>query len=55
MPTTYYGISRGENAVTIDSSTTSKDVELAVDDTNSPDKLDVKLALTRIAEAVEHA
>lgn len=54
MAVTYYGIDVGETTVTVDSSTTSKDIELAVDDTNAPDKLDVAIALKEIAHSVEH-
>lgn len=54
MAVTYYGIDVGETDVTIDSSTTSKDIELAVDDSNAPNKLDVAIALKEIAQAVEH-
>lgn len=54
MATTFYGIDIGETSVTVDTSTTSKDIELAVDDTNAPTKLDVTVALKEIAHAVEH-
>jgi hypothetical protein len=54
MAVTYYGINIGETTVTVGTSTTSKDIELAVDDTNSPNNLDVAIALKEIAHQVEH-
>jgi len=54
MAVTYYGIDVGETSVTVDTSTTSKDIELAVDDTNAPSTLDVAIALKEIAHEVEH-
>lgn len=54
MATTYYGIDVGETTVTVDTSTTSKDIELAVDDSNAPTNLDVAIALKEIAHEVEH-
>jgi len=54
MATAFYGINIGETTVTQDTSTTSKDIELAVDDANSPNKLDIFLALKEIAHAAEH-
>lgn len=53
MAVTYYGIDRSgqifsADDVTKDTSTTSSDIELAVDDSNSPTKFDVELALEAI-------
>jgi len=54
MAEKFYGIDRGETDVTIDTSTTSKDIEVVVDDTNAPSKLDIAIALKEIGQAIEH-
>ena len=52
MATRYYGISRGEDIVTVAASTTSKNFELAVDDAASATKKDIEIALIRLSKAV---
>ena len=53
MATRYYGISRGETSVTKDSSTTSKSMELAVNDAVNITRNDLVTALERILKAVK--
>lgn len=50
----YFGVNRGENLdkVVIGTSTTGKDIELVVDNTNVPDKLSVSLALEQLEGVV---
>lgn len=56
MATKYFGVSIEEGrrlgAVTVDTSTTSSDIELAVDDTNGPTDQDVSLALEALRKAI---
>ncbi len=54
MADVFYGINRGETAVTRDTSTTGKDVEVVVDDAASPllKRKDVYNALNAIRDAV---
>ena len=52
MADRFYGIDRGERLVTIDTSTTGKDVEVVVDDAVGLTKKDIHLALLAVSSAV---
>lgn len=52
MADRFYGLDRGERLVTIDTSTTGKDVEVVVDDAVGLTKKDIVLALQGIGDAV---
>lgn len=53
MATRFYGIGRGDDAATAAGSTTSEEMELAVNDAVGITKKDIALALERIAKAVK--
>jgi hypothetical protein len=52
MATRYYGVSRGETAATVAASTTSKNIELAVNDAVSLEKADIVKAFEAIKKAI---
>lgn len=52
MATRFYGFDRGDAFVTKDSSTTSKEIELAVDDANGITQLELQAALEKVRKAV---
>lgn len=52
MADRFYGVDRGQDKATVDSSTTGLDVELTVDDAVGLSKKDIILALEEIKKAV---
>lgn len=51
MATRFYGINRGDKYVTKDSSTTGKEIELAVDDAAGISDLEVRTMINEIQKA----
>lgn len=52
MATIYFGIAREENIATVDTSTTSKEIELAVDDAVGITRYQLLKALDRVRRTI---